>query len=148
MVDLARLERRDVTARRQFTVERSHTTNVFGEQDDPPALAAAADATADEAVRVFGSPNLLAWVEFVARESLRGHLPEGTGTAGVRADVTHRRAAPMGTDLVVATELTDVSESRLTFDGTVERDADGALIGSATTAMSVVDRDRFRDSLA
>jgi len=136
-----------IVARREFTVEPSHTTNVFGDQEDPPARAAAADATPDESVRVLGTPALLAWVEFVARESLRGHLPRGTGCAGERAEVHHRRAVPLGTDLLVETDLVDVSGVRLAFEGTVSR-TDGEVVGTASTVIRVVERDRFRASLA
>lgn len=148
MVDLGHLAARDVRARRTFTVERSHTTNVFGEQADPPARPAAHDADGEEPVRVLGTPSVLAWVEFTARDSLHGHLPDGTGTAGVRAEVEHRRAAPMGTDLVAETDLEDVTGSALTFDGTVSRTADGEVVGTATAVIRVVDRGRFRESLS
>lgn len=147
MVDVGDLEERDVSARRAFTVGRSHTTNVFGEQAEPPGLPAGADATPDEAVRAFGSPDLLAWVEFVARESLRGHLPPGTGTAGIGAEVDHREPARLGTALVVETALVGVDGSRLTMRGTVERADDGAVVGTVRTEMAVVDRERFRASL-
>lgn len=147
MVDVGDLVGRDITARRSFTVERTHTTNVFGEQEDPPALPAAADAGPGEAVRVFGSPSLLAWIEFVARESLHGHLPDGTGTAGVRAEVDHRAPAPVGTTLIVETALVGVDTPRLTFEGTVERADDGTVVGAVRTEFGVVDRERFRASL-
>jgi predicted thioesterase len=146
-MDLSALDDRDVTASRPFTVERSHTTNVFGEQTDPPARPAAHDATPEEATRVLGSPALLAWVEFTGRDSLHGLLPDGAGTVGVTATVHHRGAAPLGTELTVATELVDRDGSRLTFEGWVER-ADDVLVGEVTTTFRVVDRERFRDSLA
>ncbi|WP_255195136.1 thioesterase family protein [Halorarius litoreus] len=145
MVDLSGLDA-SITASRTFTVERAHTTNVFGEQADPPARPAAHDAGADEPVRVLGSPALLAWVEFTGRDSLHGHLPDGTGTVGVSAELHHRGAARLGTELTVATDLVDRDGSRLTFEGWVER-ADDALVGEVTTTFRVVERDRFRASL-
>lgn len=146
-MDLSAFDDRAVTASRAFTVERSHTTNVFGEQADPPARPAAHDAAPEEASRVLGSPALLAWVEFTARDSLHGHLPDGTGTVGVSAELHHRGAATLGTELTVATELVDREGSRLTFEGWVER-ADDALVGEVTTTFRVVDRERFRASLS
>ncbi|WP_255150922.1 thioesterase family protein [Halorarius halobius] len=146
MVDLSGLDGRSLVSRRTFTVERSHTTNVFGEQSDPPARPAAHDAAPDEPVRVLGSPALLGWVEFTGRDSLHGHLPDGTGTVGVDATLHHRGAAPLGTDLAVETELVDVDGSNLTFEGRVER-PDGSAVGEVTTTFRVVDRERFRDSL-
>lgn len=147
MVDLHGLAAGDATGRRTFTVQREHTTNVFGEQADPPARPAAHDAGPDEPVRVLGTPSLLAWVEFTARDSLHGLLPDGTGTAGVRAEVEHHRAAPLGTELVVETDLAAVSGSDLTFEGTLSRAQGGGVVGRATAVIRVVDRDRFRASL-
>lgn len=147
MVDLSSLDDLDVTASRTFTVERPHTTNVFGKQTDPPARPAAHDATPAEATRVLGSPALLAWVEFTGRDSLHGLLPDGTGTVGVSAELHHRGAAREGTTLTVATELVDREDDRLTFDGWVER-ADDAVVGEVTTTFRVVERARFRKSLS
>lgn len=143
MTDLSHLA--GITASRSFTVERSHTTNVFGEQDDPPARPAAHGVAPDEPVRVLGSPSLLAWIEFVGRDSLHGHLPEGHGTVGERAEVHHRGAAPLGTPLEVHTEIAAVDGSRLTVEGAI-RHGD-AVVGEVTTVFRVVDRERFRASL-
>lgn len=132
------------TGRREFTVERSHTTNCFGPQDDPPLQSAAADAGPEEAVRVFGTPALLAWVEFVGRRSLRGLLPDGRGCAGERATVEHRLAVPEGTDLVAETEIVAADGSRLSLEGSVTRAGDGALVGSVETDFRVVERAAFR----
>ncbi|WP_254543087.1 thioesterase family protein [Halomarina pelagica] len=146
-VDLSDLARREVTGRREFTVQPRHATNVFGEQDDPPALPAAADATPEEAVRVLGSPSLLAFCEFVGRESLHGLLPDGTGTVGERADLRHRRAAPVGTTVAVETDLVGVEGRRLELAATASRAGDGAVVGTADLVFRVVERARFRAAL-
>jgi predicted thioesterase len=132
------------TGRHEFVVERSHTTNCFGPQDDPPLLAAAADADPDEAVRVFGTPALLSWVEFTGRASLRGRLPEGMGCAGERASVEHRLAVPVGAELVAETEVLAVDGSRLSLEGAVTRAGDGGVVGTVETDFRVVERAAFR----
>lgn len=147
MVDLDALADAEITARETFTVAAAETTNTFGEQSRPPGAPAAADAGPDEAVRVLGSPDLLARVEFLARESLRGHLPPGTGCAGEGAEVTHRRAAPLGSELVVETELVGVDGASVTFEGRVSH-AEGTVVGTARTTIRIVDRERFRASLS
>lgn len=133
--------------RRTFTVEPEHTTTMFGYHEDPPALPAAGDAAEEEAVRVFGTPALVAWVEFVAREALHGHLPDGMGCAGEVVEARHRRAARLGEELVVETELTDVDGSRLVSEGTVSRAGDGEVVGTVRTVFRVLDRAAFRASL-
>ena len=137
-----------ITGRRTFRVESDHTTNLFGEQGNPPGLPAATDATAGESVRVLGTPHLLAVVEFLGRESLRGQLPAGTGVAGIDAEVRHRRAVPVGTDVLAETELTDVTDRTLTVEGRVVLEGSGELIGAVTNRLRVVRRDDFTDRIA
>ncbi|MFC5971540.1 thioesterase family protein [Halomarina salina] len=152
-MDLSALADPGVTGTREFTVERRHTTTVFGEQTDPPGLPAAADSTADEHLHVLGTPHLVAACEFTGRESLHGHLPEGTGTVGERVDVTHRRAAPEGTRLRVETVVTSTDGPTVHLDATVSRVPDGTergapeTVGEAAMTFRVVERARFRDAL-
>lgn len=142
---LARLRDRNITHRRQFTVEPHHTTNVFGEQDDPTGKPAAADASPDEAVRVLGSPFVVSFAEFTGRESLHGLLPEGTGTVGEYVGLNHLGAAPVGTTVTVETRLTDVDGPKLFLDATISRE--GHTLGEVELIFRVVDRARFRASL-
>lgn len=145
-MDLSYLLDDGVSAERTATVTESQATTVFGDHADPPARPAAGDADPSEATDVLGSPGVLAWVEFVARDSLHGRLPDGTGTLGVRAELDHLGAAPLGTEIVVTTELVAVEDSTLTMEGRIER-ADGRPVGEVTTLFRVVDRERFRASL-
>jgi len=157
--DLSYLLDEGVTAERRATVTESQATTVFGEQSDPPARPAAGDAGPEEATDVagdagpeeatdvLGSPGVLAWVEFVGRDALHGRLPDGTGTVGVRADLDHLGAAPVGTEILVTADLVGVDGSTLTFEGQIER-PDGRPVGDVTTVFRVVDRDRFRASLS
>jgi predicted thioesterase len=166
-MDLSALADAEPTGAREFTVERRHTTTVFGEQTDPPGLPAAADATGDERVHVLGTPQLLAACEFAGRESLRGRLPDGTGTVGERAAVTHRRAAPEGTRVRVATLVTGVDGPKVHLDATATRlggsgsgggdgrgDGSGTgdgdappTVGEVELTFRVVSRERFRAAL-
>ncbi|MFC6731120.1 MULTISPECIES: thioesterase family protein [unclassified Haladaptatus] len=142
---LARLRDQSVTHTRRFIVERRHTTNVFGEQDDPAGKPAAADASPEEAVRVLGSPFVVSFAEFTGRESLRGHLPEGTGTVGEYVGLDHRSAAPLGATVTVETLLTGVEGPKLSLEATVSHD--GRLVGEVALVFRVVDRARFRAAL-
>jgi predicted thioesterase len=136
-----------ITAERTFQVERRHTTNLFGEQESPPGAPAAADAAPEESIRVLGTPQLLAEVEFLGRESLRGTLPEGTGVVGIDADVTHRNAAAIGERVHVRTELTDVVDRTLTIEGELSRVDPAEPIGAVTNRLRVVRRKSFGDRI-
>jgi predicted thioesterase len=136
-----------ITAERTFRVEEKHTTNLFGEQGTPPGSPAAADAGDDESVRVLGTPQLLAEVEFLGRESLHGTLPEGTGVVGIDAEVTHRKAVPIDRTVRVRTELVDVTDGTLTIDGTLSLADPATLVGEVTNRLQVVRRAAFRDRI-
>ncbi|ERG89182.1 MAG: putative thioesterase [halophilic archaeon J07HX5] len=127
---------------RTFTVRSAHTTTVFGEQTNPPGRAAATDADPSETRKVVGSAQILARFEFLARESVRGQLPPGTGLVGEQGTVTHRRPASVGTELRVETTLTTATDATLVFDGRATNPAD-AVVGKGTVRTRVVDRERF-----
>ena len=137
-----------VTGETTFTVTEAHTTCVFGNQERPPGRPAATDASLEEPVHVLGTPHLLARVEFVGRESVRGMIPPGTGVVGERAEVTHRRAAPVGTTVQVETELVEVDGRSLVFEGSFVEMKCHTLLGSATAVLRIVDRKLFREALA
>lgn len=134
-----------ITAERTFQVERKHTTNLFGEQTSPPGSPAAADAAPEESIRVLGTPQLLAEVEFLGRQSLRGTLPEGTGVVGIDAEVTHREAVPIGRSLLARTELVDVTDWTLTIEGTLSPPDSPEPVGEVTNRLRVVRRAAFKN---
>ncbi|WP_181691038.1 thioesterase family protein [Natronomonas sp. LN261] len=134
-----------LTAERTVRVEPRHATVLFGEQDEPPGLPAATDAADGEAVSVLGTPQLLAEVEFLGRESLRGHLPAGTGVVGIDAEVTHRRAVPVGQSVRVRTEIADVTDRTITVEGELSRADSGAPVGTVRNRMRVVRREAFSE---
>jgi|APHM01.1.fsa_nt_gi Thioesterase superfamily. len=127
-----------------FTVQPAHTTTVFGEQTTPPGRAAATDADPGETREVVGSAQILARLEFLARESVRGQLPPGTGLVGEHGTVTHRRPASVGTEIRVETVLTAAADATLVFDGRAVNPTD-AVVGEGTVRTRVVDRERFHN---
>lgn len=136
-----------ITAERSFRVEPRHTTNLFGTQERPPGLPAAADADPDESIRVLGTPQLLAEVEFLGRESLRGTLPDGCGVAGTSAEVRHRRAVPIGRSVLVRTELTEVTDRTLTIEGELRLVESDRPVGDAVNTLQVVERRAFLERI-
>lgn len=143
----AELDDADVHGSDSFTVDEAHATVAFGTQEDPPGQPAAADATPEEAVPVLGTPYLLARFEFAARESLRGHLPDGTGVVGRGASVSHLAPVAVGGSVEISTTLVGVDRPELSFACRAER-ADGTAVATGDLTFRVVDRERFADSVA
>jgi fluoroacetyl-CoA thioesterase len=136
----------DIHGETTFTLDAEHATVAFGPQHDPPGDPAALDATSEEATNVLGTSHLLAHFEVTARESLRGHLPEGTGVVGRGASVSHLSPVGVGGEVAVTTTLLAVDRPDLSFACRAER-ADGTAVATGDLTLRVVDRDRFRGSV-
>jgi predicted thioesterase len=113
-------------------------------------------------VPVLGTPRMLALAEAACVAALESHLDAGMTSVGTGVALEHRRASPVGTELEVEAELTDVAGRRLVFgfivrhlppgaDGGPAADgpADGPgadddlVAGAGTVERIVVDRAKF-----
>ncbi len=136
----------DVRGEAAFTLDDDHATVAFGAHDDPPGDPAAIDASPEEAVRVLGTPHLLAQFETLVRETLRGRLPDGTGVVDRGASVSHLAPVGVGESVDVSATLVGVDRPDLSFACRAERE-DGAAVATADLTLRVVDRGQFRDSV-
>ena len=117
-------------------------------------------------VPVLATPKLLALAEAACVAALESHLDEGMTSVGTGVGLEHRRASPVGTEIEVEAELTELTGRRLVF-GFVARHvlpgADGAarsgpgggsagggpdgdadlVVGGGTVERIVVDRAKF-----
>ena len=66
-------------------------------------------------VPVLATPRLLALAEAAAVAAIAPHLPPGMTSVGTSASLEHRRASPVGAEVVVEAELTEVEGRRLMF---------------------------------
>jgi len=137
----------DVREATTFTVTDEHTTPVFGRKQDPPSDPAATDADPEEAVDVLGTSHLLARFDAVAREALRGHLPDGYGAVERAASISHLAPVGVGGDVTATATLVRVSRPDVKFAVRAERESDGAAVATGDLTIRVVDRERFRDSV-
>lgn len=96
-------------------------------------------------VPVLATPRLLALAEAAAVAAVSPQLAEGLTTVGTSVSLEHRRASPLGTEIVVEAELTEVDGSRLVF-GFIARvggtDED-LVLGAGRVERVVLDRARF-----
>jgi fluoroacetyl-CoA thioesterase len=96
-------------------------------------------------VPVLATPRLLALAEAAACAAVAPQLAEGLTTVGTSVSLEHRRASPLGTEVVVEAELTEVQGSRLVFGfiARVDGTDDDVVLGAGTVERVVLDRARF-----
>ena len=82
-------------------------------------------------VPVLATPRLLALAEAAAVAAIAPHLAPGMTSVGTSASLEHRRASPVGAEVLVEAELTEVDGRRLMFSF-IARESKGA--GSAAGA--------------
>lgn len=92
-------------------------------------------------VPVLGTPALVALMEAAAVNALRGHLPAGQTSVGVRIDVRHLTATPVGMRVQARAELVAVEGRRLTFH--IQAWDEAERVGEATHERVLVDQARF-----
>jgi fluoroacetyl-CoA thioesterase len=96
-------------------------------------------------VPVLATPRLLALAEAAAYAAVAPQLADGQTTVGTSVSLEHRRASPLGTEVVVEAELTEVDGSRLVFGfiARVDGTDDDVVLGAGTVERVVLDRARF-----
>ncbi len=109
-------------------------------------------------VPVLATPRLLALAEAACVAALESHLDAGMTSVGTSVTLEHRRASPVGTELDVEAELTELDGRRLVFSfiarhvrpapaagaGGGEPDGDEDLVaGAGSVERIVVDRAKF-----
>jgi predicted thioesterase len=101
-------------------------------------------------VPVLGTPRLLALAEAAAVAAIRPGLEPGLTSVGTSAVLEHKRPSPVGAEVVVEAELTEVDGRRLVFRfiarhkrlaGSPE-DHD-VVVGAGTLERVLVDKDKF-----
>jgi fluoroacetyl-CoA thioesterase len=111
-------------------------------------------------VPVLATPRLLALAEAACVAALVPHLPEGMTSVGTAVSLEHRRACPVGAEVTVEAELTELEGRRLVCSfiarqtgppaapsAAVPADSGDAgeelVIGAGTLERVVVDRAKF-----
>jgi predicted thioesterase len=95
---------------------------------------------------VFSTPALVGLMESAAVVSLYGSVPPGHSTVGVRIDVRHLAATPVGMAVRAKAELIEVEGRRLVFK--IQAWDEVELIGEASHDRFVVEETRFVEKVA
>ncbi|MBO4143769.1 thioesterase [Micromonospora tulbaghiae] len=114
-----------LTARVELTVTDADTAQAVGSGDVP----------------VLGTPRVLALAEAATVAATGTRMPSGSTTVGVRVELEHRAATPVGRTVTAHAELVKVDGKRLVFDVTV---TDGPTVAAqGRVERALVDRQRF-----
>jgi fluoroacetyl-CoA thioesterase len=106
-------------------------------------------------VPVLATPRLLALAEAACVAAVEPQLGPGMTSVGTAVSLEHRRASPVGAEIMVEAELTEVDGRRLVFSFIVRQSSPGSgdpgegdaeedlVVGAGTVERVVVDRDKF-----
>ena len=100
-----------------------------------------AAAVGSGALEVFSTPSMIALMEKAALESVQPHLEEGLGTVGIRLEVSHLAATPLGMIVRAESELVEINKRMLTFK--VAAYCGDKLIGEGIHKRSIVTNESF-----
>lgn len=96
-------------------------------------------------VEVYATPAMVALMEKTCLQSVLPFLPEGHGTVGVKVNISHSKATPVGMQVVCESDLIEVDRRRLVFE-VVARDEVGE-IGRGIHERFVIDTEKFMAKL-
>lgn len=92
-------------------------------------------------LRLLATPRMIAYIEQTARLFVDGMLPEGYTSVGIRIDLRHLAATPVGGTLEILCEVIDVDNSKVDFHVQVHDNSE--LVGEGTHQRAVIEIDRF-----
>lgn len=126
MFDLTDLTCSDVAGRVESIVTQSDTAQVQGSGDVP----------------VLGTPRVVALAEAAAVSALTRRIPSHLTTVGVRIDLRHLKAVPLGREVSATAALLRREDDKLVFTVHVH-DASDAVVAAGEIERVVVERAAF-----
>jgi fluoroacetyl-CoA thioesterase len=117
------------------------TVGLVGEASATVDASRLASSLGSGGVEVFSTPSLIALMENAARQAVESLLPADQITVGVRIDVQHLAATPLGAQVRARAELTQLEGRRLVFHLTAFDEQEK--IGEGTHERMVVDPARL-----
>ncbi|MBM9612761.1 thioesterase family protein [Desulfobulbus rhabdoformis] len=96
-------------------------------------------------VEVYATPAMVALMEKTCLQSVLPYLPQGHGTVGIKIDVSHSKATPVGMKVTCESTLIEVDRRRLVFE-VLATDEKGE-IGRGRHERFVIDTAKFMEKL-
>ena len=105
----------------------------------------AATHLASQGLDVFSTPELVRFVEICALEGVRPFLQTDQDTVGIRVDLRHLAATPVGMQVTARCVLVEIDRRRLSFTFEVHDELDK--VAEGTHDRFIVDRERQQQRL-
>ena len=96
-------------------------------------------------VEVYATPAMVALMEKTCLVSVLPYLPEGHGTVGIKIDISHSKATPVGMKVTCESTLLEIDRRRLVFE-VLAYDEKGE-IGRGRHERFVIDTSKFMEKL-
>jgi len=90
---------------------------------------------------VISTPAMIGLMEYASSEATRRALPPGAVQVGVRVEVDHLKAVPIGATVSAASRLVEIDGRRLIFE--VEARSGSHVIGRGRIFHTIVNHSRF-----
>ena len=90
---------------------------------------------------VFSTPSMIALMEKAAKDSVDPYLEEGQGSVGIRLEVDHLAATPLGQKVWAESELIEIDGRVLTFKEIVYSEKEK--IGQGIHKRCIISNERF-----
>jgi predicted thioesterase len=95
-------------------------------------------------VKVLSTPSMILFMEMTAHALLESKLPKGFSSVGVKVDILHNAATPIGKMVTISAEIIEIDRKRIRF--AVKAD-DGRIVGEGFHDRMIIDIERFLDNL-
>ncbi len=122
------------TAEKLNTGLKGETEIVVGTRDTAPHVGSGK-------IKVLATPVMVNMMEEAALNAVEGLLPAGHQTVGIRLEITHVAATPVGMRVKAYAELTKIDGRKLTFRVSAEDEKD--MIGEGLHERIIVNVERF-----
>ena len=119
----------NVSERRTLLVEREHTARELG----------------SGSVEALATPMLIALMEAASLDAVQAYLAEGWTTVGIKVEVEHLRATPLGGKVTAEATLAKREDRVLVF--AVQAWDDKGLIGQGTHTRMIIETEKFMNKL-
>ena len=101
--------------------------------------------TARGEFKIFSTPSMVLLAEMACHHLAAPHLPAGQGQVGIRVDIRHMAATPLGKKVRAEATLTAIDRRRLSFDVKIYDDVEQ--VGEAAHDRFVIDIDKYTEKL-